>query len=77
MQDKCPKCGETLITKTIKKELGQGSIDYPVSQTCPKCNWNKDLTGAADIISKPVIVKVEETKKENVKPPSPPKKAPQ
>jgi len=55
MEDKCPKCGETLLTRTIKKKIGLGSIDYPVAQTCPKCNWNKDLTGAGDIKSKPVM----------------------
>ncbi|MCZ7392607.1 MAG: hypothetical protein ABOK23_13665 [Candidatus Methanoperedens sp.] len=73
MQDKCPKCGETLITRTIKKELGYGSIDYPISQECPKCHWSKDLTGAGDIVSKP---QVQETKKKEVKPPAPPKAAP-
>ncbi len=75
MQDKCPKCGEQLITQTIKKELGHGSIDYPVSQTCPKCNWSKDLTGAGDIVSKPFIP--DKMKKEEVKiQPAPPKAAP-
>ncbi len=75
MQDKCPKCGEPLITQNIKKELGHGSIDYPVSQTCPKCNWSRDLTGAGDIVSKPFIPG--EMKKEEVKiPPAPPKTAP-
>jgi len=68
MQDKCPDCGESLITKTIKKELGFGSIDYPVAQMCPKCGWSKDLTGAGEIVSKPLVVK-EEPKK----PPPPPK----
>jgi len=68
MQDKCPKCGETLITKIIKKQLGHGSIDYPVSETCPKCGWNKDLTGAADIVSKPVMEETPKTKKESAKP---------
>ncbi len=75
MQDKCPKCGEQLITQTIKKELGHGSIDYPVSQTCPKCNWSRDLTGAGDIVSKPFIP--DKMKKEEVKiQPAPPKAAP-
>ena len=64
MQDICPKCGELLITKTIKKELGLGSIDYPVAQECPKCNWSKDLTGAGEIVSKPVIAAPSEIKKE-------------
>lgn len=80
MQDKCPNCGETLSTRTIKKELGLGSIDYPVAQVCPKCNWSRDLTGAGDIVSKPVIA-TGEVKKEKVKPPvfasAPPMKQPE
>ncbi|MCX9084476.1 MAG: hypothetical protein OIN87_06740 [Candidatus Methanoperedens sp.] len=55
MEDKCPECGETLITKTIQKKLGSGSIDYPIAVTCGKCKWNKDLTGAGDIVGKPVM----------------------
>ncbi|NJD75490.1 MAG: hypothetical protein FIB08_00145 [Candidatus Methanoperedens sp.] len=74
MEDKCPKCGNFLITKTIKKELGHGSIDYPVSQMCPKCNWSKDLTGAGDIAPKPLAVPEEEIKKEVVKPAAAPVK---
>jgi plastocyanin len=73
MQDKCPKCGEPLITRTIKKELGYGSIDYPIAQECPKCHWSKDLTGAGDIVSKPLAP---ETKKKDVMPHAPPKAAP-
>jgi plastocyanin len=53
MEDKCPQCGQVLITNTIKKELGQGSIFIPIGQVCPKCSWNKDLTGAGDIVPKP------------------------
>ncbi|MDO9097157.1 MAG: hypothetical protein Q7U60_03435 [Candidatus Methanoperedens sp.] len=64
MQDKCPKCGELLITRTIKKELGLGSIDYPIARECPKCNWSKDLTGAGEIVSKPVTASPREIKKE-------------
>ncbi len=67
MEDKCPKCGEPLITRTIKKKIGLGSIDYPIAQTCPKCNWSKDLTGAADIISKPVLQDAGEAQKEEKK----------
>ncbi|NJD52564.1 MAG: hypothetical protein FIB07_06810 [Candidatus Methanoperedens sp.] len=67
MEDKCPKCGETLITRTIKKKIGLGSIDYPVAQTCPKCNWNKDLTGAGDIAATPVMQDSGEVKKEEKK----------
>ncbi len=54
MVDKCPKCGETLVTRTIQKNLGHGSIDFPVADICPKCNWSRDLTGAGDIIAKPL-----------------------
>ncbi|MFH0904152.1 MAG: hypothetical protein V1854_03065 [Methanobacteriota archaeon] len=53
MADKCPNCGETLITRTIQKKLGLGSIDFPVAQICQKCNWSRDLTGAGDIVVKP------------------------
>jgi plastocyanin len=53
MVDKCPNCGETLITRTIQKKIGLGSIDFPVAQICQKCNWNRDLTGAGDIVAKP------------------------
>ena len=76
MQDKCPNCGGPLVTKTIKKQFATGSIDYPISQTCPKCNWSKDLTGASDIVSKPVEMPLV-AKKEEVKiPPVPPKAVP-
>ena len=67
MEDKCPKCGETLITSTIKKKIGIGSIDYPIAQKCPKCNWNKDLTGAGDIAPTPVMQASSEAKKEEKK----------
>ena len=67
MEDKCPKCSETLITRTIKKKLGPDSIDYPIAQTCPKCNWSKDLTGAGDIVGKPVMQDAGEAKKEEKK----------
>lgn len=62
MVDKCPKCNETLITRTIKKELGQGSIFIPIAEICPKCNWSKDLTGAGDLVSKPSVMEGAETK---------------
>jgi plastocyanin len=68
MEERCPKCGEPLITKTIKKELGLGSIDYPVARVCPKCNWNIDLTGAKDI-KPPAMPVIEGVKKVEVKPP--------
>jgi plastocyanin len=81
MQDKCPNCGEPLVTKTIKKVLATGSIDYPISQTCPKCHWSKDLTGASDIVSKPITEALPEAKKEEklplkAAPSTPPKPQP-
>jgi hypothetical protein len=76
MQDKCPNCGEPLVTKTIKKKLATGSIDYPISQTCTKCHWSRDLTGASDIVSKPVTEIPVSAKKEEVKIPPAPSKAP-
>lgn len=68
MEDKCPNCGENIITRTIKKKIGSGSIDYPIAQTCPKCKWSKDLTGAGDIVPTPVFQDENETKKSEVKP---------
>lgn len=69
--DRCPKCGEVLVAKTIRKELGTGSIEIPVSEECPKCGWSRDMTGAADIKppAMPVSenVKREEVKKEEIK----------
>ncbi|MFA4956406.1 MAG: hypothetical protein WC556_05465 [Candidatus Methanoperedens sp.] len=67
MEDKCPKCGETLLTKTIQKKIGSGSIDYPIAATCPKCKWSKDLTGAGDIAAKPVMAEAGKPRKEEVK----------
>jgi plastocyanin len=67
MEDKCPKCGETLLTKTIQKKIGSGSIDYPIAQTCPKCKWSKDLTGAGDIVAKPVMADAGAPRKEEVR----------
>jgi DNA-directed RNA polymerase subunit M/transcription elongation factor TFIIS len=67
MEDKCPKCGETLLTKTIQKKIGSGSIDYPIAATCPKCKWSKDLTGAGDIVAKPVMAEAGAAKKEEAK----------
>jgi plastocyanin len=67
MEAKCPKCGETLLTKTIQKKIGSGSIDYPIAQNCPKCKWSKDLTGAGDIVGKPVMADAGAPKKEEVR----------
>lgn len=64
MADRCPKCGETLITKTIQKKIGSGSIDFPIAQVCPKCNWTRDLTGASDIIAKPPAPEISGAKQE-------------
>ncbi len=67
MEEKCPKCGETLLTKTIQKKIGSGSIDYPIAATCPKCKWSKDLTGAGDIVAKPVMADAGAPRKEEVR----------
>jgi len=67
MEDKCPKCGETVLTKSIQKKIGSGSIDYPIAQTCPKCKWSKDLTGAGDIVATPVMADAGAPKKEEAK----------
>jgi len=67
MEDKCPICDENLVTRTIKKKIGLGSIDYPIAQKCSKCNWSKDLTGAGDIKSKPVMQDAGEAQKEEKK----------
>jgi plastocyanin/DNA-directed RNA polymerase subunit M/transcription elongation factor TFIIS len=66
MEDKCPKCGETLITKSIQKKIGSGTIDYPIAQACPKCKWSKDLTGAGDIVGMPVMADAGESRKEEI-----------
>ena len=73
MADKCPNCGETLITRTIQKKLGLGSIDFPVAQICQKCNWSKDLTGAGDIVAKlpspeEIVAKKEKKPEEKTRP---------
>lgn len=75
MVDKCPKCGETLITRTIQKKMGTGSIDFPVAQICPKCNWSRDLTGAGDIVVKPHAI--EETGVKSEKRPEVVRQAPE
>jgi plastocyanin/DNA-directed RNA polymerase subunit M/transcription elongation factor TFIIS len=66
MEEKCPKCGETLLTKTIQKKIGSGSIDYPIAAICQKCKWSKDLTGAGDIVAKPVMADAGAPRKEEV-----------
>jgi hypothetical protein len=55
MDELCPNCKKPLTTKTIIKKMSQGVIEYPVAKICPKCRWNRDLTGAGDIISEPVL----------------------
>lgn len=55
MEDLCPDCGKPLTTKTITKKMSQGVIEYPIAKICPNCGWNRDMTGAGDIISEPDI----------------------
>ncbi|MCE8422694.1 MAG: hypothetical protein J5U17_08775 [Candidatus Methanoperedens sp.] len=71
MVDNCPNCETPLTIRNIKKKLAFGSIEYPVLQICPKCSWTKDLTGAGNIVAKPMkrpVVLVRKEKSEDVKP---------
>jgi hypothetical protein len=45
---KCPKCGGNVQTKVIKKTIGLGTVDIPVSQFClnPSCDWYQDFAEA-------------------------------
>ncbi len=45
---KCPKCGGKVQTKVIKKTIGLGTVDIPVSQFClnPSCDWYQDFAEA-------------------------------
>lgn len=45
---KCPKCGGKVQTKAIKKAIGLGTVDIPVSQFClnPSCDWYQDFAEA-------------------------------
>lgn len=42
---KCPKCGGKVQTKAVKKAIGLGTVDIPVSQFClnPSCDWYQDF----------------------------------
>ncbi|MCZ7399639.1 MAG: hypothetical protein O8C62_08175 [Candidatus Methanoperedens sp.] len=43
---KCPKCGGTVQTKSIKKSIGLGFVNIPVAQFClnPACDWYQDFS---------------------------------
>jgi plastocyanin len=45
---KCPKCGGEIQTKSIKKSIGLGFVNIPVSQFClnPQCDWYQDFSEA-------------------------------
>ncbi len=47
--DKCPKCGGQIQTKNLRKSIGLGTVDIPVSQFClnPVCDWYQDFSEAA------------------------------
>ncbi len=47
--EKCPKCGGEIQTKNLKKSIGLGTVDIPVSQFClnPVCSWYQDFSEAA------------------------------
>lgn len=74
---KCPKCGGNVQTKVIKKTIGLGTVDIPISQFClnPSCDWYQDFAEAKkpeDIkenvlqIGMPNINKLPEIKKPTV-----------
>ncbi|MCX9010116.1 MAG: hypothetical protein OIN66_03235 [Candidatus Methanoperedens sp.] len=46
--EKCPKCGGDVQTKNLKKAIGLGFVDIPVSQFClnPRCDWYQDFSEA-------------------------------
>ena len=65
MDELCPDCRKPLTTRIIRKKMGHGVIEYPIAKICQKCGWNRDLTGAGDIISKPIIKIESETNSGN------------
>lgn len=68
MEELCPDCKKPLTTRTITKKMSHGVIEYPIAKICQKCGWNRDLTGAGDIISEPVLKRGSETKPGKLKP---------
>ncbi|VVB84827.1 Uncharacterised protein [uncultured archaeon] len=46
--EKCPKCKSEVQTKSLKKSIGLGFVNIPVSQFClnPSCDWFQDFTEA-------------------------------
>lgn len=46
--EKCPKCGSSVQTKSIKKSIGLGFVHIPVAQFClnPTCDWYQDFSEA-------------------------------
>jgi len=47
---KCPKCGGEVQTKNLRKSIGLGFVDFPVSQFCMNqvCDWYQDFSEAAN-----------------------------
>jgi hypothetical protein len=45
---KCPKCGGSVQTKSVRKSIGLGFVNIPVAQFClnPVCNWYQDFSEA-------------------------------
>lgn len=45
---KCPKCGGSIQTKSLRKSIGLGFINIPVAQFClnPVCDWYQDFAEA-------------------------------
>lgn len=46
--DKCPKCGGSVQTKSVRKSIGLGFVNIPVAQFClnPVCDWYQDFSEA-------------------------------
>lgn len=46
IEERCPRCGGPVETKTFRKSIGLGSIDFPLAQFCPnpECSWYQDFT---------------------------------
>ena len=45
---KCPKCGGSVQTKSLRKSIGLGFVNIPVAQFClnPACDWYQDFAEA-------------------------------
>jgi hypothetical protein len=46
--ERCPKCGGSVQTKSVRKSIGLGFVNIPVAQFClnPGCDWYQDFSEA-------------------------------